>query len=551
MEYLEGETLDAVLERRKSRSTRSPAARTPQAEQAAGQSGSTADAASALPYNEVVTIATQLSDGLAAAHRIGIIHRDLKPANVMLTPTGVKVLDFGLAKLSSAPYPAADAATSQAAATTAATHPGLVLGTLPYMAPEQVEGRTVDARVDIFALGAILYEMTAGRRAFAGESPASLIASILERDPPPLSATPGVPAGFERLVRKCLAKDPNARWQSASDVADELRWLASGAGSGSVVSAAPRDGPRRARAWGVAAAITALVTLGSLGLWLWTRGQGTTAPPQVPQHTQVTFAGDVRAAALSPDGRMVAFATGPDGGPIRIMARDLAGGRAIELWRGEDVFKLQWLPDASSLLASGLDASRQRGIWLVPRLGGVAQPLPEYRHLFARSPDGSHVALSARADRGFSIFKMNGNLVRRVVLNVTPLIYDVEWSATADRLVLLTFSAENGRSILISATPEGRDQRQVYEDPLAINALCSSPAADALYLLRQRDDTHELLRVGLAGSDHDDARVLLTGLPVFVVQTTSSQPCSVSANGTQLLYLRGSTRSNLWRIDLR
>jgi eukaryotic-like serine/threonine-protein kinase len=273
MEYLDGETLDAVLERRKSRLKRSPAAASP--ERAAGQSGAGTDAGSALPYTEVLTIATQLSDALAAAHRAGIIHRDLKPSNVMLTPSGVKVLDFGLAKLSSAPHAVADAS-GHAAATTAATHPGLVVGTLPYMAPEQVEGRSVDARTDIFALGGILYEITTGRRAFAGESPASLIASILEHDPQPLSVTQAVPAGFERLVRKCLAKDPNARWQSASDVADELRWLASGAGSGPIAGVAPRAGRQPSRTWGVAAGATALVALASLGLWLWTREPGTT-----------------------------------------------------------------------------------------------------------------------------------------------------------------------------------------------------------------------------------------------------------------------------------
>jgi tRNA A-37 threonylcarbamoyl transferase component Bud32/WD40 repeat protein len=550
MECLEGETLDAVLGRRKSRSKRSPAAPTPHPEPAAGQSGAGTDAASALPYNEVLTIATQLSDALAAAHRAGIIHRDLKPGNVMLTPTGVKVLDFGLAKLSSAPHAVADAA-GEAAATAAATHPGLVVGTLPYMAPEQVEGRSVDARTDIFALGGILYEMTTGRRAFAGESPASLIASILEHDPQPLSAAQAVPAGFERLVRKCLAKDPNARWQSASDVADELRWLASGAGSGPIVGAAPRAARHRARAWGVAAAVTALVAVGSLGLWLWTREQRTTAPPPVAVHTQVTFAGDVRAAALSPDGRTVAFATGPHGGPIRIMARDLAGGHAIELWRGADVIKLQWLPDASSLLASGMDSSLQKGTWLVPRLGGVARRLPEFKPLFARSPDGSQIALNGVGEVGFSVVKTDGSVVRRVLLKGTQRFVDIEWSATADQVVLLTSSDDDGRSIVISATSEGRNQRQVYDDPLRITAFCSSPVADALYLLRERDDTHELLRVGLTGPDHHDARVLLTGLPVFEVPTTSSQPCNVSGDGARLLYMRGSTRASLWRLDLR
>ena len=521
MECLEGETLEAVLRRR-----------------------------SALPYNEVLTIATQLSDALAAAHRAGIIHRDLKPGNVMITPTGVKVLDFGLAKLSSAPHAVADAA-GDAAETTAATHPGFVVGTLPYMAPEQVEGRGVDARTDIFALGGILYEMTTGRRAFAGESAASLIASILEHTPQPLSAAQAVPAGFERLVRKCLAKDPNARWQSAIDVADELRWLASGAGSGPIVGAAPRADGRRARTWGVAAGATALVALGSLGLWLWTREPGPTAPPPAAVHTQVTFAGDVRAAALSPDGRTVAFATGPHGGPIRVMARDLAGGQAIELWKGDDVFKLQWLPDASSVLASGMDASIQRGIWLIPRLGGVARRLPEHKREFARSPDGLQIALNSPDDAGFSVIKLDDNAVRQVPLKGTGRVYDIEWTATADQVVLLTSSAADGRFRVISATPEGRNQRQVYEDPLRLTAFCASPVTDALYLLRQRDETHELLRVGLTGSVPQDVRVLLTGLPVFIVTTNFAQPCSLSSNGNQLLYMRGSTRSSLWRLDLR
>ena len=205
-----------------------------------------------------------------------------------------------------------------------------------------------------------------------------------------------------------------------------------------IVGAAPRGRRQRARTWGVAAAVTALVALGSLGLWLWTREPGTTAPPPAAVHTQVTFAGDVRAAALSPDGRMVAFATGPHGGPIRIMARDLAGGHAIELWRGADVFKLQWLPDASSLLASGMDSSLQRGIWLVPRLGGVARRLPEYKRAFARSSDGSQIALSGPDDRGFSVIRTDGNLVRRVLLKGIQRVNDIEWTATADQVVLLT-----------------------------------------------------------------------------------------------------------------
>ena len=130
-------------------------------------------------------------------------------------------------------------------------------------------------------------------------------------------------------------------------------------------------------------------------------------------------------------------------------------------------------------------------------------------------------------------------------------VRDIEWSARPDRVFLLTRTEDESRSIVISATPEGRDQRQIYDDPLPITALCASPVADALYMLRQRDNTHELLRVGPTRSNGPDARVLLTGLPVFLIGTSSSQPCSVSADGDRLLYMRGSTRSSLWRLDLR
>src|SRR5262249_47680302 len=158
------------------------------------------------------------------AHQAGIVHRDLKPANVMLTKTGAKLLDFGLAK------PASVALTGPATmlpTTPNLTVQGTILGTFRYMAPEQLEGRDADARSDIFALGVVVYEMVTGRKAFDGKSDASLIAAILERDPPSIvSVQPLAPASLDHIVSKCMAKDPDDRWQSARDVATELKWLA-------------------------------------------------------------------------------------------------------------------------------------------------------------------------------------------------------------------------------------------------------------------------------------------------------------------------------------
>ncbi|HET8948733.1 MAG TPA: serine/threonine-protein kinase, partial [Candidatus Polarisedimenticolia bacterium] len=182
-----------------------------------------------LPIDETMRFGSQIAAALGTAHRNGIVHRDLKPGNVMLTRSGVKLLDFGLARAVPGSGAPADRGSSQAATRTELTQEGTIPGTVPYMAPEQIEGGTIDARTDIFALGAVLYEMVTGKRAFEGKSTASLMAAILERDPAPLAEVRlESPAALDHLVRVCLAKTPDDRWQSADDVSRELAWIARG-----------------------------------------------------------------------------------------------------------------------------------------------------------------------------------------------------------------------------------------------------------------------------------------------------------------------------------
>jgi len=205
----------------------------------------------ALPLGQVLDYGIQIADALHKAHRQGIIHRDLKPSNIMLTKSGVKLLDFGLAKQHSDASP--EASTAQQV-----TEEGRILGTVQYMAPELLVGKKADARSDIFALGLVLYEMITGQPAFSGASKASLIAAILEHEPKPIAELkPASPPALDRLIRACLAKDPDERIQTAHDATLQLKWMAEG-----VVSHAPPSPLKRFRGWrSIAAAASVLLVV--------------------------------------------------------------------------------------------------------------------------------------------------------------------------------------------------------------------------------------------------------------------------------------------------
>ncbi len=235
-----------------------------------GQTLADAIARGPLPLDQLIRYGSQIADAIGAAHRQGIVHRDLKPGNVMLTKSGVKVLDFGLATSHSDATTAADA-TEQKPLTEA----GAVVGTLQYMAPEQLRGADADVRSDIFALGTILYEMATGRRAFEGKTRTSVVASILEAEPPPMATLqPMTPPALDHLVRKCLEKDPDERLQSASDLAFALREITQ---PENIVPA------RERRAWIAIAAVIALLIGGVAASWIIARRRAPAAEATAPK----------------------------------------------------------------------------------------------------------------------------------------------------------------------------------------------------------------------------------------------------------------------------
>lgn len=181
-----------------------------------------------LPTGEIVKYSLQIVDALDKAHKQGLVHRDLKPANVMLAKEGAKLLDFGLAKLQ-VPTGGFDEISGATMTSTPLTQQGTIIGTIQYMSPEQLEGLEADSRSDIFAFGALLFEMVTGQKAFHGKSQASLIASILKEEPKPISEIQPMAAPmWERILRRCLAKDPENRWQTAGDLKHAIEWIADG-----------------------------------------------------------------------------------------------------------------------------------------------------------------------------------------------------------------------------------------------------------------------------------------------------------------------------------
>ena len=290
MEFLEGETLAERLQRGKR-----------------------------LAMSEVLAIAIQIADALDTAHRRGVVHRDVKPANVMLTRTGAKLLDFGLAK----PAQSAVRLHAYSAATTAAplTSEGAILGTLPYMSPEQLEGREADSRTDIFAFGAVLYELATGKRAFEGKSHVSLMAAIVEHDPPPVSSlTPLSPPWLDHVVKGCLEKDPERRWQSIADVMTQLRLIA----DGSTATASETARHRGLRWWLAAAAIAVLVFAGVVGI-----PNASRAPAEPAMRMQfdleTPFSATPYQMAFSPSGNYLAL-TITENGVSRLWVRAMRTG---------------------------------------------------------------------------------------------------------------------------------------------------------------------------------------------------------------------------------
>ena len=318
-----------------------------------------------LPLAEVFKTGIQVAEALAVAHRSGIVHRDLKPGNIMLTAGGAKLMDFGLAKPLGVQAAAPESGTAPPSFTAVATlsgpgplspltTAGSIVGTIQYMAPEQIEGKEADARSDIFAFGAVLYEMVAGKRPFSGKSQISLASSILESDPPPISGLkPDTPAGLEHVVTTCLQKNPEERYQSAQDIKLELQWIAADRSTPAVATATPAPSKKKERIGWAAAVVVAIVLGAAAAILFYHPAQSTRSIRAVinpPERTSLNLTGDSAGPpVLSPDGASIAFAATSTEGKIALWVRPTNALEARALPGTDGAMFPFWSPDSHSL----------------------------------------------------------------------------------------------------------------------------------------------------------------------------------------------------------
>ena len=375
MEYVQGKTLDRLIARK------------------------------GMPVGEVLRLSVQIADALAAAARAGVIHRDVKPGNVMVSDSGhVKVLDFGLAKLSEpeAP-PEGETVTVRAAVEERPrTSEGAVLGTVSYMSPEQVQGKALDQRSDIFSFGALLYEMTAGQRAFRGENKMSTISAILRDDPKPaMEVSPDVPRELDRIITRCLRKDPERRFQHMADVRVALLELKEESESGKLQSLPMASRQAVSTRWLILCGC-AVIALGLALVFAFRSHTASVSEPVVHMVPFTVYSGPQGAPTFSPDGNQIAFPwTGDQGNILHIYVKVIGTETPLRVTAGNFSDDAPaWAPDGKSIAFARALPSDITGIYQVSPLGGHERRIAELnragRTLVNWSPDGKWLVTSGR-----------------------------------------------------------------------------------------------------------------------------------------------------------
>jgi len=507
-----------------------------------------------LSVRKAIDCGVQTARGLAAAHEKGIVHRDLKPENLFVTRDGrVKILDFGLAKLTeprSHSEPGAQALRDH-------TEPGVVMGTVGYMAPEQVRGQTVDHRADIFAFGAVLYEMLAGQRAFQKLTSMDTLSAILNEDPAAISqVATDVPPTMQRVVQRCLEKIPEQRFQSASDLAFALDALSNHSESmtpyprKAVGKSEPITIVKQHRLRMTASLVIIALALGA-AFYSTRRWRLRNLSHTKITYTQFTFSGNAYYPAISPDGLFVAYVSKNPGEQQKLIVQS-SNGTQLELARGPWLKYPQWSPDGSEILFLRVEpqpgqaelAADDWVVSVVSRLGGVVRSIGKGYYFCWLAPDGSLI-VTARGSlksgfKGVQLINTVTGDAKEVPLSQYTSLVDLDCSARAGLILAVTRQSDEYQ--IRTFKPDGSEERKLISGADEIFAARWSPSGDAIYYLHGKQTTQELSKISVNGT-HSTPGALADGLQTGYL--------SLSADGSRLAYERDDYASNLWRINLQ
>ena len=492
----------------------------------------------AIPLAEALPIANQIAEALECAHERGIVHRDLKPANIKITNSDtVKILDFGLAKAIEGD-PACIDISSSPTITRMATQAGIILGTAPYMSPEQAKGKTVDRRTDIWAFGCVLYEMLTGKQAFAGETVTDTLAAILRSEPDWSQLPSATPAHVRVLLRGCLQKDPRQRLRDIGDARVSLEEVLAGSPESYSTAGVPFPVTRHVVPW-VLAGIVAGAFITGLAMWKF----GPASEPRGAMHfSAVTnFAGVQVQPALSPDGRSVAFVSNRDG-HYNIYVGLISGGGLVQVTNDANLkARPAWSPDGTTLAYAELNSSGLWDIWEVAALGGTPRRIILNTKDPAWSPDGHTLAYENGADDTLWTAGSQGENAHQVLPAPGGIDRYTEprFSPDGSRIAFIVKSQGPGGELAVLNMASSKMHQLTHDGVMALSPAWS-PDGRYIYFASSRGGTVNIWKIPVNGGEPE--------------QITSGQGddsgLDISADGNRIVFSTWRTNTNIARTDL-